>query len=159
MEENMLIVGLILFFVLVGGMTAFYFSLKKANITKKMSGSFMKTMIVTGIFSIFIICVGVLTLSVNKAHAQEKSSQTQTQEVKPPANNSSSAGLGFIAAALAVGLGSLGAGIAVGMSGAAAVGAISENPKIFGNAIVFVAMAEGIAIYGVVIAILILARI
>ncbi len=157
----MLIVGIILFFVLVGGMTAFYFILKKAKITKKMSGSFMKTMIVTGIFSIFVISVGVLTLSVNKAHAQEKSTQTQTQtqEVKPPANNSGSAGLGFIAAALAVGLGSLGAGIAVGMSGAAAVGAISENPKIFGNAIVFVAMAEGIAIYGVVIAILILARI
>lgn len=85
-----------------------------------------------------------------QAHAVE-------QEIRQPQEGS--VGLGYIAAAIAVGLGSLGAAIAVGMSAAAAVGAVSENRKVFGNAIVFVGLAEGIAIYGLIIAIMILNKI
>ncbi|MDR0382115.1 MAG: ATP synthase subunit C [Oscillospiraceae bacterium] len=62
------------------------------------------------------------------------------------------AGLGMIAAALAVGVSGVGSGIAVAASGAAALGAISENDKTFGKALIFVALAEGIALYGLIIA-------
>ena len=65
---------------------------------------------------------------------------------------------GFAAAAFAVGVGSLGAGLAVSSVGSAAVGAISENPKLLGKVLVFVGLAEGIAIYGLIIAIMILGR-
>lgn len=65
---------------------------------------------------------------------------------------------GFIAAAAVVGLGSIGAGIAVAYVGAAAIGAIGEKPDLFGRALIFVALAEGIAIYGVIIAIMILSK-
>lgn len=63
---------------------------------------------------------------------------------------------GFLAAALATGLSSLGAGIAVASVGSAAVGAITEKPEVLGRTLIFVGLAEGIAIYGLIISILIL---
>lgn len=65
---------------------------------------------------------------------------------------------GFMAAAIATGIGSLGAGIAVGSVGSAAMGAISEKPELVGRALIFVGLAEGIAIYGLIISIMILGR-
>lgn len=67
-------------------------------------------------------------------------------------------GLGFLGAALATGLSALGAGIAVGNVGAAAVGAIAEKPELLGRVLILVGLAEGIAIYGLIVSILILNR-
>jgi len=72
--------------------------------------------------------------------------------------SSSSAGLGYIAAAVSTGLATIGAGYAVGSVGSSALGAVSENPKILGKTLIFVGLAEGIAIYGLIISILILGR-
>jgi V/A-type H+-transporting ATPase subunit K len=66
---------------------------------------------------------------------------------------------GFIAAALATGLSSLGAGIAVASVGSAAIGALAEKPELLGRALIMVGLAEGIAIYGLIVSILILNRI
>ncbi len=63
-----------------------------------------------------------------------------------------------LAAALSTGLACIGAGIAVGNAGAAAIGATAEKPESFGRALIFVGLAEGIAIYGLVISFLILGR-
>ncbi len=60
------------------------------------------------------------------------------------------------AAAIAVSFGSLGAAYAVAVTGAAAVGAIAEKPEVFGRALIFVGLAEGVAIYGLIIAFIIL---
>jgi len=65
---------------------------------------------------------------------------------------------GYLAAALATGIAALGAGYAVAAVGAAAVGAIAEKPELFGRVIILVGLAEGIAIYGVIISVLILNR-
>lgn len=65
-------------------------------------------------------------------------------------------GLGFIAAALATGCSAIGAGLAVASAAPAAIGAISENSENFGKAIIFVALGEGVAIYGLLISILII---
>lgn len=66
--------------------------------------------------------------------------------------------LSMIAAALAVGLSGIGGGIAVAASASAALGAISENEKSFGKALIFVGMAEGIALYGLIIAFMIVLK-
>ncbi|MCO6413442.1 MAG: H+transporting two-sector ATPase C subunit [Thiogranum sp.] len=66
---------------------------------------------------------------------------------------------GFVAAALATGLSSLGAGIAVAAVGTAAIGALAEKPELLGRTLILVGLAEGIAIYGLIISILILNRI
>ncbi len=63
-----------------------------------------------------------------------------------------------LSAALATGLAAIGAAIAVSNVGAAAVGAIAEKPESFGRALVFVGLAEGIAIYGLIISFMILRR-
>jgi len=70
-----------------------------------------------------------------------------------------SASWGYIGAAIAVGASTIAAGIAVGLVGAAAVGAISERPEVTGRALIFLGLAEGIAIYGLIIAIMILGKI
>ncbi len=63
-----------------------------------------------------------------------------------------------LAAGIATGLGSIGAGWAVSSTGAAAIGAIAEKPDAFGRSLIFVGMAEGIAIYGLIIAFMVLNR-
>jgi V/A-type H+-transporting ATPase subunit K len=65
----------------------------------------------------------------------------------------------FYAAAIATGLAAIGAGIAVGLTGAAALGSVTERPDLFGRSLVYVGLAEGIAIYGVIVAILVLGRV
>ncbi|MHC1567979.1 MAG: ATP synthase subunit C [Candidatus Syntropharchaeia archaeon] len=61
-------------------------------------------------------------------------------------------GMIAVGAGLAIGLAGFGAGIGVGTSGAAAVGATAEKPELFGRVLIFVALAEAIAIYGLLIA-------
>lgn len=68
----------------------------------------------------------------------------------------SSSGLGYIGAALSTGLACLGCGVAVGNVGSAALGAVSEDEKMLGKTLIYVGLAEGIAIYGLVISIMIL---
>ena len=62
----------------------------------------------------------------------------------------------LIGAGLATGLACVGAGIATGSAASAAIGAVSENDNMMGKALIFVAMSEGIAIYGLLIAFMIL---
>lgn len=61
-----------------------------------------------------------------------------------------------LAAAISIGMASIGAGIAVSSTGAAAVGTIAEKPESFGRALIFVGLAEGIAIYGLIISFMVL---
>lgn len=71
----------------------------------------------------------------------------------------SATGLGYIAAALSTGLATIATGIAVGSVGSSALGAVSEDPKMLGKTLIFVGLAEGIAIYGLIVSIMILGRI
>ena len=84
----------------------------------------------------------------------------QTQEAtEAAAATSSSNGLGLLAAGLVTGLAGIGGGIAVAAGAPAAIAATSEDPKSFGKSLIFVALGESIALYGVVISILILNKV
>jgi len=63
-----------------------------------------------------------------------------------------------LAAALSTGLAAVGAGIAVSSTGAAAIGAIAEKPETLGRSLIFVGLAEGLAIYGLIISFMVLNR-
>ncbi len=65
---------------------------------------------------------------------------------------------GMLAAAISTALAALGAGFAVAKVGTAAIGALAEKPELFGRLLIFVGLAEGIAIYGLIVSILILNR-
>ncbi len=80
------------------------------------------------------------------------------EEVRSSALAPEVAGWAMMAAAIAAGLSALGAAYAVAHVGAAAVGALAEKPELLGRVLIMVGLAEGIAIYGLIVAILILNR-
>ncbi len=77
-------------------------------------------------------------------------------EAMAEAGTSIGDGLKYIGAALSTGISGVGGGIAVASAASAAIGAMSENEKIMGKTLIFVALAEGIALYGLVISIMII---
>ena len=92
--------------------------------------------------------------------ATETTPAPATEKAPAPDTGGSSTerGWGYIAAALSTGIAALGAGVAVSGVGSAAMGAISERPELLGRSLIFVGLAEGIAIYGLIISIMILGR-
>ena len=71
---------------------------------------------------------------------------------------SSAAGWGYLAAALSTGMSCIGGGIAVSAAASAALGAISEDGSILGKSIIFVGLAEGVCLYGLIISFMILGK-
>lgn len=102
----------------------------------------------------FLIVMSVFTVVLNVG----MSVALGNEEAQAGATNPEIVKWGFLAAAIAVGLGSIGAGIAVSSVGSAAMGAMAERPEMAARALIFVGLAEGIAIYGLIIAIMILGK-
>ena len=71
---------------------------------------------------------------------------------------SNATGLGYIAAALVTGLSCIGGGIAVASAASAALGAISEDSSVLGKSLIFVGLAEGVCLYGLIISFMILGQ-
>ena len=121
-------------------------------ITKKKSGKSMRRAMLFNLcaFGAVMLCAIALPLG------GFVSADTAAEAAQTASN--SSAGLGYLAAALSVGIGSIGCGIAVGNAAPAAIGAIAEEPKVFAKALIFVALGEGISAFGLLIAIMILGK-
>ena len=81
-----------------------------------------------------------------------------TETVNTDNDHNSSLSIGLVAAALATGLAGIGGGMAVASAAPAAIAANSENEKTFGKSLIFVALGESIALYGLVISIMILSK-
>jgi V/A-type H+-transporting ATPase subunit K len=96
-------------------------------------------------FNVFLV---VLTVFLALFLAQPVHAQTQTA-LSNPQNR-------YLGAAIATGLAAIGSGIAVGIAGAAAIGAIAEKPELLGRTLIFVGLAEGIVIYGLIVSFIIL---
>ena len=126
-------------------------SLPLVNVFRgKKSVSLAKRSMITHVCFFFAIVLGTVFFSATKAYA------AGADDVTMKMAGSIGQGLGFIAAALATGLSALGAGIAVAAAAPAAIGAFSENEKNFGKSMIFVALGEGVAIYGLLISIFII---
>ncbi len=103
-----------------------------------------------------VVGAWLLAGTISMAQAQEPAT---TQVASQPAPNNQYGGWVVMSAAICVLGGTIGAGYAVAHVGAAALGAASEKPEIMGRALIFVGLAEGIAIYGLVVAIMLLGKI
>ena len=111
-----------------------------------------KSMLVTNIitfFGVMLVATGCL-FSGNVSFAAEEAAEVANAVV------STGDGMRYMAAALVTGLATIGAGIAVASASSAALGAISEDPKIMGKSLIFVALSEGIALYGLLVTFMIL---
>ena len=109
-------------------------------------------------FAVMLICAA-LPFGM-KAYADSETDAAAATSVSDEADaedsSSDTSGLLYIASALAVGLGAIGGGIAIAAAATAAIGAVSENPKTFSNALIFAALGEACALYGFVVALLML---
>ncbi len=105
---------------------------------------------VLGLSSLLVFTGAVLALFSGTSFAAEGAAAAKEISV--------GAGLGFIAAACATGIACLGAGLAVANVGAAALGLVGEKPEMLGTTLIYLGLAEGIAIYGVIISLLIIQR-
>lgn len=113
------------------------------------------------VFAVLVVLISVLCVNVFAAEAPSAgndAAEVSTEAQAQPATDNSK-GLGLLAAGLVTGLAGIGGGIAVAAGAPAAIAATAENPKSFGKSIIFVALGESIALYGVVISILILNKI
>jgi V/A-type H+-transporting ATPase subunit K len=111
----------------------------------------VKKLVMISFVLVVLAVLAVFTVSMARAQAD--------QGRVTGAGDSKSMGWAFLAAAVATGFGCVGAGIAVAYVGAAAVGAVGEKPEVAGRTLIFVGLAEGIAIYGLIIAIMILGKV
>lgn len=102
-------------------------------------------------FGTLLIC-DVLMFSGDVFAAEEAAAATAS------AGNGLATGLGYIAAGVVTGLSCIGGGIAVASAASAALGAISEDSGILGKSLIFVGLAEGIALYGLIISFSILGK-
>lgn len=118
----------------------------------------LKKQIRQSIVVLFTVITVVGTLFYTNVFASESHSQdaigtemsiTQAEVTK----------YGLIAAAIAFGLGAIGAGIAISHVGSAAMGAVAEKPEVAGQALIFVALAEGLVIFGFITALMILGKV
>lgn len=118
----------------------------------KVKAKSAKTRLITHIASFFGLIVFTLIIQLTgvKVFAAEGDIVSITGTIAQ--------GLGFLSAALATGMSALGAGVAVAAAAPAAIGAFSENEKNFGKSLIFVALGEGVAIYGLLISILIIGK-
>lgn len=116
----------------------------------KKKPSHRKRAVITNIlsFAAVMVLMTVMPLTGAFAEAADAAAATTTDGFMQ--------GMKYIGAALSTGLGTIGTGIAVGGAAPAAIGAVSENDKAFTKALIFVALGEGVAIYGLLISILIL---
>lgn len=106
------------------------------------------------IFALLSLLVfGLASLSAQEAPAAP-ATETAVESAAPQESNVS--GIKYIAAGLAVGIACLAGGLAVGKIGAAAMGAMSENAELSGKALPFVGLAEGICLWGFLVALLII---
>ncbi len=101
-----------------------------------------------------LAALGLLLLAVagGPAEAHEVAVAAQTT------GSSDASWAALLGAAIAVAGSSIGAGVAVAYTGAAALAAISERPEVFGRAMVIVGLAEGIAIYGLIVSIILIGK-
>lgn len=104
------------------------------------------------IVSFLMVLTGAVLALISPAFAAEGASAAPSVEA------AASNGIGFIGMALSTGAACIGAGVAVGNVGAAALGLVGEKPEAMGTTFIYLGLAEGIAIYGIVISILIFSK-
>lgn len=116
-------------------------------LSEKKKGNFKATVLANSFFFFGTLLIAHIILFTGKVSAADATAAAATAE-----------GWKYLAAALSTGLSCIGGGIAVASAASAALGAMSEDSSIMGKALIFVALAEGIALYGLIVSFSILAK-
>ena len=107
------------------------------------------------ILAVGLLCLGVGIKAINAfAETTEAEGGAKSTALEISAEQSKVVSSAMLTAAISMGLGSIAAGIAVAYVGAAALGTIGEKPELAGRALIFVGLAEGVAVWGFIVAVL-----
>ena len=109
-----------------------------------------KRMLGANVFFVFgaIVVMGIMLFAGPNVQAAEAANEAAATAVA----------FGYLAAAISTGLSCVGGGIAVASAASAALGAISEDPSALGKSLIFVGLAEGVCLYGLIISFMILGK-
>ncbi len=118
----------------------------------------LKATITQSLIALMTVLAIVGTLFCSNALAAETTHDSATVQPQTTPESAGVMKFGLLAAAVAFGLGAIGAGFAISHVGAAAMGAVAEKPQIAGQALIFVALAEGIVVFGFITALMILGK-
>jgi len=118
----------------------------------------LKATITQSLIALMTVLAIVGTLFCSNALAAEATHDSATVQPQTTPESAGVMKFGLLAAAIAFGLGAIGAGFAISHVGAAAMGAVAEKPQIAGQALIFVALAEGIVVFGFITALMILGK-
>lgn len=121
-------------------------------VCKKMLSKLSPKASVLGNIAAFTVATMILTVFVFSGNV----SAADAAQTAAASGNAMANGLGYLAAALSTGMSTIGAGIAVASGASAAIGATSENPKMLSKGLIFVALGEGIVLYGLLMSFMIL---
>ena len=127
-------------------------TLDTTSAADKLSSNIKSSLIILAAV-LFIAGAIFTTVAAQEGHAvaEEASSPLSTEQADV-------AKMALIAAAVAFGAGAIAAGIAIAHVGAAAMGAVAEKPEIAGQALIFIALAEGLVVFGFITALMILGK-
>lgn len=130
-------------------------------VARRLDARHLQRLVVATLVATFALGLGLIAATVNRADAESTtvSATTQSDPGTTEASGTVDTGDAFLGAAIAVAASAIGAGIAVAYTGSAALATMSEQPELFGRAMVVVGLAEGVAIYGLIVAVLILANV
>jgi V/A-type H+/Na+-transporting ATPase subunit K len=123
----------------------------KKKFKLRITGSLVVLITVLAII-LTVFCVGVYAQPPSSGEAEQATTALAGE------HKATIATYALISAAIAFGLGALGAGYAISHVGAAAMGAIAEKPQMASQALIFVALAEGIVIFGFIMGLMILGK-
>lgn len=107
---------------------------------------------------VVILVAALVVLAITATGGPGTAGTTTVVNAAQSTTSSSGNWAALLGAAIAVAGSSLGAAFAVAYTGAAALAAMSERPELFGRAMVIVGLAEGIAIYGLIVAIILIGK-
>ncbi len=107
------------------------------------------------VLALILIMTMLSLISVSNLFAQSEATE---ESVAVTPEQAGIAKFGLIAAAIAFGFGAIGAGIAIAHVGSAAMAAIGEKPEIASQALIFIALAEGLVVFGFITALMILGK-
>jgi V/A-type H+-transporting ATPase subunit K len=116
----------------------------------------IKKAILTTVSAFGLVMAGAIISTIFGGNVLAETAPAVAEATAAATGMSIGEGLKYFSAALATGIATIATGMAVGSVGSAAIGAISEDQSLLGKTLIFVGMAEGISIYGMIISILIL---
>lgn len=135
------------------------FAIRAVKKGKKAKTAFKSQVIAFAAVAVLTFAVPFVVSATTAQEATPATTAAAAEATTASGDNNFQNGMGLLAAGMVTAISGIGGGIAVAAAAPAAIGATSEDPKVFGKALIFVALGEGIALYGLLISILILNKV